>query len=571
MGMFGRMFESFGYYKKEDIFKGVPRSDNNADYIDSLSDQNIWSMIDAVRDLSATTRAMYNEYDVMSDDVIIGSALDMYADDTTQVRADSGSIVTVTPKTASDKTTSEDLSTFLSSLDVEDLLWETSYNTAKYGDYYWRVHKTEKNGKSQVASVEVVSDPAAVVDLFQRGKRVNFGYDNSMVDEDTIGSSYVPRANKEQYSLYSPQSFIHFSVRSANSKEYLQLYDPKILDDEGKPRLIKYSVERGESMIEDVRSIYRILRALEDSLLASRIAKSEYLRVYNVEVGTNSTPKDTRMVINRVKNLFDSKASLDVNEGYYESHKQPRPYMDPIFNPTADGKGSIDMDVIGGDFDVKSIVDIDYFKNKLFAGIKIPASFLGYEENLQGDDQGEMLAQLDIRYARSLKKLISSLEDGLTDLCNIWLQTNGREHEIGKFEVNIESSSINEEKLRISELEERVQIITNLTNSISSEVEGVNTAKILSILMEQYIPNEDVSEKLIQVIQETKDISDLERKVAYQEKLRELAQLDDSFVELLHDYINKGKEEVDITDADDEVADEDNVYDSYEDLDYEEE
>ena len=39
--------------------------------------------------------------------------------------------------------------------------------------------------------------------------------------------------------------------------------------------------------------------------------------------------------------------------------------------------GAISIQQLGGDVNVRDIADIDYFKNKLYAAMKIPKQFLG--------------------------------------------------------------------------------------------------------------------------------------------------------------------------------------------------
>ena len=46
--------------------------------------------------------------------------------------------------------------------------------------------------------------------------------------------------------------------------------------------------------------------------------------------------------------------------------------------------------------------DIDYLKNKLFAALKIPKAYLGYEEQVNGK---ATLAAEDVRFARTIERI----------------------------------------------------------------------------------------------------------------------------------------------------------------------
>jgi predicted transcriptional regulator len=248
-------------------------------------------------------------------------------------------------------------------------------------------------------------------------------------------------------------------------------------------------------MVEGVRSIFRILQLLEDSLLAARIAKAEFIRVFNVEVG-ESTPAQTTETINSVKNLFDSKATFDVNSGRYVSTKAYRPIGDPIFNPTRNGKGSVTHENIGGDFQVRDIVDIDYFKNKLFSGLKIPKALLGFEESLPGGLGDNTLTRLDIRYSRSVKRVQNSLIVGIRDLCNIWLRLNNYGEE-DKFQVILQAPSTAEELGRLTELDMKMSTINNSVRSLSEAFgEYLNVPKVFKVFFDQYINYPELKDKL---------------------------------------------------------------------------
>ena len=249
-------------------------------------------------------------------------------------------------------------------------------------------------------------------------------------------------------------------------------------------------------MIEGVRAIFRILQLLEDSLLAARIAKAEFIRVFNIEVG-DSTPAQTTETVNSVKNLFDSKATFDVNSGRYVSSKLYRPIGDPIFNPTRNGKGSVTHENIGGDFQVRDIVDIDYFKNKLFSGLKVPQALLGFEESLPGGLGDNTLTRLDIRYSRSVKRVQNALIVGIHDLCEIWLSLNNYSADHKEFKVILQAPSTAEELGRLTELDMKMNTITNSVRNMSDTFgEYLNLPKVFKILFDQYINYPELKDKL---------------------------------------------------------------------------
>lgn len=493
MGFFGFLGEArnnrkSAHYKSssDNSNKSQGRSGDYGAGVVGVDQYNVWQLISKLRDLNNNYKYRYAEYEAMADDVIIQSAIEMYADDATQVDTKTERIVTIDSDNA---TLAADLNAFLDSIEVESRIWNWAYNVSQYGDYFLKLYI---DPDTKDIRIDDNTDPSLIMDLYEDGVRVGFA------EEDTSEYRNLKhRSNPNGLDLIisSPAKFVHFMIRKSAKYDILELPIQDETDENGDPLIRKFTVVRGVSMVEGVRSIFRILQLLEDSLLAARIAKAEFIRVFNVEVG-DSTPAQTTETINSVKNLFDSKATFDVNSGRYVSTKAYRPIGDPIFNPTRNGKGSVTHENIGGDFQVRDIVDIDYFKNKLFSGLKIPKALLGFEESLPGGLGDNTLTRLDIRYSRSVKRVQNSLIVGIRDLCNIWLRLNNYGEE-DKFKVILQAPSTAEELGRLTELDMKMNTINSSVRSLSDAFgEYLNVPKVFKIFFDQYINYPELKDKL---------------------------------------------------------------------------
>lgn len=506
MSIFSRLFETIQGHNNIDINESssvdIDRSlyntnDNYTPYHEvlSLSQHNVWSLISSLRNINDNYKYKYAEYDAMTDEVVIQSALELYADDATQLNSINNKTVTVLSE---DKDLQQDLEAFLESLNIDSRIWNWAYNIAQYGDMFLELHEDE-DGR---LSIEEVSDPSEVMDLYERGSRVAFAKDDSAIQNYKVHNKSNPQGL--DLILYNQYKFVHFMINMSSKYDILEIPEIDKVDDQGDTLVRKFTVVRGVSMIEGVRSIYRILALLEDTLLAARVSKAEFIRVFNIEVG-DATAARTTEIVNSVKNLFDSKASFDVNSGRYISNKVYRPIGDPIFNPTRDGKGSLNTENIGGDFQVRDIVDLDYFKDKLFSGLKIPKAYLGYEESLPGGLGDNTLSRLDIRYSKSVRRVQSALINGITDLCKSWLAVNGRLDEDLEFTISMATPSSAEELSRLSEISMKFDTISNMMGTISSNIgEYANIPRMYKILFDSLINDpklkSDLSEELSNAI-----------------------------------------------------------------------
>ena len=493
MGLFGFLGESRNNRKtaryQSNSNDSSPTSNRSGDYganVVGVDKYNVWQLISKLRDLNNNYKYKYAEYEAMADDVIIQSALELYADDSTQVDTKTERIVMIESE---DKTLAADLNAFLESIEIESRIWNWAYSVSQYGDYFLKLYV---DPDTHDIRIDDNTDPSLIMDLYEDGIRVGYA------EEDTSEYRNLKhRSNPNGLDLIisSPDNFVHFMIRKSAKYDILELPIQDETDENGDPLIRKFTVVRGVSMVEGVRSIFRILQLLEDSLLAARIAKAEFIRVFNVEVG-DSTPAQTTDTINSVKNLFDSKATFDVNSGRYVSTKAYRPIGDPIFNPTRNGKGSVTHENIGGDFQVRDIVDIDYFKNKLFSGLKIPKALLGFEESLPGGLGDNTLTRLDIRYSRSVKRVQNSLIVGIKDLCKIWLRVNNYSND-ADFKVVLQAPSTTEELGRLTEMDQKMSTISSSVRTLSEAFgEYLNLPKVFKVFFDQYINYPELKEKL---------------------------------------------------------------------------
>lgn len=484
-----------------------------------FSEYSLWQLVSEIRNLAAAINFVYAEYDLMAEDTIIGAALQMYADNAVQADNYTGKVLEIVSDSPQLK---KDLNAVLHKLSIEDRLWNTAYNTAKYGNKYWKVILTPDN--KDIDSLEEIDDPSCVMDLYLRGEPVAYAFNEN--DKELSKS--------QEYQLFDHRAFIHFMIQSGKISDRIELQDYRLKDEvTGEPKLVKYQIKRGESMLEGVRAIYRILKALEDNLIASIIAKGEYTKIFNIEVG-DANEMEAKKMVNKVKRLFDSRMSMDTREGQQSSatYNQPRAFMDPIFNSINNGRGAISIATTGGEVEVKDITHIDYFNKLKFSGLHITPSMLAFEENIPGGlgSSANSMVQQDIRFAMYEKKLIVAMINGVTDLLNLWLTIKGRNHEIGKFQVRMAVPSSAEDLAELDELKARLESIDSLSEIITKNAPGINTAAVMEILLDEYIPNKQLLNKISKLMKESVDIADQESEVAKAEIKSTLRQLKDDEV-----------------------------------------
>lgn len=476
---------------------------DNFDFIDYAS-------FSKFREISENRRAQYNAYDEMSRDVIIAMALSMYAEDASQYDT-MGRVIWVE---AEDPELADFLNDLLELLEIPKKLRSICYSLAEYGDVYLRLYKKPKDGgsgsmlhdnlgKISNAStsqemeeileamidrsvdyedyVEIVDSPEDHFDLVHKGKTCQYAVVNQ-----SAGSK------SDRIELYPPDQFIHIYIENTHirDKEYFEF---TTFDQETREKQThKYKVRRGKSMLYDIYSVQKEIQLIESALLLSRLSKTAQTRSVSVEVGDMSK-LEVRKLTRRVKSALESKLSINKitdKQGTLRSYAAPGGFDNIIVNPTRNGKGSLTMQTFGGDFDPKSLVDVDYFSNKRFGGLRIPKAFAGFDDML-GTSAGGSLTKLDSRYGRTIKMIQSCVIAGITDMLNLFLLHRGRENGINEFKVRMVSPTTVDDIDRDDLLMNRLNLISSFVGVIPEEASYRD--ELVSYLITKYAGDPEVS------------------------------------------------------------------------------
>ena len=191
-----------------------------------------------------------------------------------------------------------------------------------------------------------------------------------------------------------------------------------------------------------------------------------------------------------------------------KSDVSPIPINSNIYIPLRDGKGDIQVDSVNDNTDIRAIADIDYFKDKEFATVKVPKFYLGFDSESSSILGNNSLVKFDARYARSVQRVIQILIRGITDLCNNYLRYRGKYDDVGKFEIKMRPLDSADLINRIEELMVNMQAIDAARASL---VEGfpeyIDKAKLLKSLLNMVgiSPTDVASEEFLQILKELED------------------------------------------------------------------
>jgi len=463
------------------------------DAVEGLDASNMLdlSQFNKMRELATDRESQYRVFDEMEHDSIIAAALELYADDATQYNA-YGKVIWAESDTP-------DIASFANRLidafHLNQTAWGHIYNLVKYGDVYletfddcdmivndplsksygdtFTVKKSAKGSRLR-EYISMVHNPAEVYDLQKFGKCV--GYVRVPLDSSNSGQSEYNYQHIQQgidTQILPPSKFIHIMLNEASERfpETLSI----TFNEEGQVDLdteldcFTYDIKRGKSILKDVYKVWKEISFMEDSLLLNRVTRSSIIRLLQVEVG--DMPKNqARDLLKRVKMLIEQKNFMDKGTGQYVSMASPGPVDNVIYVPTHNGIGAIQSSNLGGDVDVKSIADLDFFKNKLYGGLKIPKQFLGDTDDAAGFSGGSSLTKLDARYARTIKRIQNQYIQGIQTLINLFAINKGLIDYVNEFQIKMTEPNTTEEADRTETISSKLSNANDLYSFVAEHM-----------------------------------------------------------------------------------------------------
>ena len=365
-------------------------------------------------------REVFRDYDAMDNDPILASALDIYADEST-LKNEFGDTFMV----HSDNEKVQDIlnNLFYDILNVEFNLWPWVRNMCKYGDFFLGLEIAEGKGIVNVTPHSVYNT--------ERLERTDPSNPNSVkfkITEDPNG--------KEQYENFEVAHF-------------------RLLAD---TNWLPY----GKSMIENARRLWKQLSLMEDAMLIHRIMRAPEKRVFKIDIG-NIPPTEVDNYMQRIINKMKKVPFVDRNTGDYNLKYNMQNLTEDFYLPVRGGDSGTSIDNLAG-MEYASIEDIDYLKNKMFAALKIPRAYLGYEENVNGK---ATLAAEDVRFARTIERIQRTVVSELSKIAIVHLYSQGiQDSEMTNFSLSLVNPSTIYEQEKVNLWSEKIRL--------AQDIQGLN-------------------------------------------------------------------------------------------------
>ena len=194
----------------------------------------------------------------------------------------------------------------------------------------------------------------------------------------------------------------------------------------------------GSSVLEGARRVWRQLILIEDAMLVYRVIRSPERRVFYIDVG-NIPPENIADYLEQAQTSLKRNAVIDKTTGQVDLRYNPLSVDEDYFLPVRGGDTGTRIDTLAGGSNTTAIEDVEYIQKKLFAALKIPKAYLGYDEDIGAK---ATLAQEDIRFSRTIQRIQKTIISELNKIAMIHLYTHGyTEENILDFELKLSNPS----------------------------------------------------------------------------------------------------------------------------------
>lgn len=384
-------------------------------------------------------KLMYRDSDLMDGFPEIGTALDIFSEEAC-VTSEQGFMVNVNSKSDRIKSILNDL--FVNRLSINIILPMICRAMCKYGNNYMLLNIDKDNGIMGWKQL-----PVYEMERYENGTAYPYAPAPSVslntVDETKVEDTKFVWVGQTEYIPYRSWQIAHFRL----------LYDSQFLP-------------YGVSVLNKARRHFRMLSMMEDMMLIYRLDRSIERRIFKINVGAIDT-EDVPAYVQEIANNFKRTPIIDPMTGQIDLRKNIMCNTEDFFIPVRDSSEPSPIETLPAGQNLTAMDDIKFIQNKLFTALRVPKSFLNFEETT-GD--GKNLSLMDVRFTRTTNRIQQALLMELNKIAMIHLFLLGFTDEITDFTLTMNNPSSQAEML---ELENLAKKITTAKDAVSDPGGGI--------------------------------------------------------------------------------------------------
>ena len=398
-------------------------------------------------------KLMYRDVELMDSFPEIGAALDLVAEEACTISQQGGHVVNVYSKSDRVKNILEDL--FVNRLNLNVTAVSLIRGMCKYGNQYMLLNLDNNLGVCGWREL-----PPFGVERLENGITNPYG-----------GYTVTNQITKNM-DLSTKFTWCDESSGSLEAFRNWQIAHFRLLTD-------TLYFPYGCSYLNKARRHFRMLSLMEDMMLIYRLDRSVERRVFKIFVGAIDDA-DVEAYMENIVNQFKRKQIIDPVTGQIDLRKNLLNSMDDIFIPIRDANSQSSIETLPAAQNLTAIDDIKYMQNKVLSALRIPKSFLNFEE-AQGD--GKNLALMDIRFTRVINRIQQAFLLELTKVATIHLYLLGFEDELTNFTLSMNNPSTQSEQLDTENMQKKILAVRDAVSDPGNGIPIMSLTRALRSIM----------------------------------------------------------------------------------------
>ena len=380
-------------------------------------------------------RIMYRDADLMDCWPEIGSALDIYSEEATVLNK-KNKMLNISSKSNRIVSVLEDL--FENRLDIHIMLPMIARSVCKYGNEFMFLNIDGNDGVKGWRELPV-----------HEMRRVENGMFNLYAGYGSASTNLKPDETK----------FIWEGHNESMPFKMWQVAHFRLIKDS---LLLPYGV----SILNKARRHWRMLSMMEDAMLLYRLERSIERRIFKVNVGLIDDADVPQFLQDFMTNVKRAPV-IDPQTGQMDLRKNFLDVSADYVIPVRSGQDPTSIETLNSAQNQTSMEDVEMIQNKVFAALRIPKTFLNYQE-AQG--KGQNLSLMDIRLNRAINHIQQALLMELTKIAVLHLYLLGFTDDLTNFTLSMNNPS---NQLETMELDNQAKRLQNASTALSEQGGGI--------------------------------------------------------------------------------------------------
>jgi len=442
------------------------------------------SMEQITAQMQADQQVTFGRYEVYTEEMraidhwMVGAAVKLYAEFVTNYSQMHDSTVWVT----SDSPTYErQVRKLFDTIGLEEKIFDWAYSIAAFGDLFIKVNAAPGVG---IISVEDDDHPLNISRVDIDGVLAGFYHTPLGYVQSGLGEGELP--------IIPPWQYIHFRLLGARKRRNLA-GDP-MANEFRSIHLLGGGIDRqitskyGTSLITDALTPYKRLRLAEDSVLLARLTRGIMRYIYKIKVDSTNMEAVASLMDQYVAMLKHARSFDTSGSGFFDAKSAPFASMEDILLPVWNDSGDIAIEKIGGDPDIRWIVDVTELRNQLACSLKCPLALLGaYIQESSGQLGDQAIEQLDIGFAKNSRRLQRTLIEGLTRLAQIHLAYMNMDPDPEMFSLHMSQTSTAEEESLKKSLDTGMDVVQKLLDVLVDVAPDLDKKKFFNFINQKLL------------------------------------------------------------------------------------